>query len=128
MSNARIFNRHVLEQDISDGTVFYIYDSLEPLVLKRIADKIAEIAARSDKRIRIVTWGQATEYFTQQRHWLTPPIRLRADGDRYSLTLFQSKPGAEAELSPMAVQVLAEMGSGGNDDANVALDELLEDD
>lgn len=68
IANAIFFTGHAADFDLSDGTIFFLFNPFSNKTLSEIGEKLQEISM--DKRIKIVTWGgTSNEYFAAQK-WL----------------------------------------------------------
>ena len=58
------------KRDLSDGTVFIIFNSFDSKTLQAVALKLQQVARH--KQIRIISSGPSNYFFSTQRDWLRP--------------------------------------------------------
>lgn len=81
---------HVLNEDLRDGTTFFLFNPFRQIVLSRVARQLETIAVA--KPIRIISSGPSNKFFSQQGEWLQPPVVLYDGGNMgEDLLLFESK-------------------------------------
>ncbi|MEK7512453.1 MAG: methyltransferase domain-containing protein [Patescibacteria group bacterium] len=69
LDNVEFRQGNVLEQDYSDGSVFFLFNPFCLSTLEQVIEKLREIAR--NKRIRIVSYGPCNDFFYRQ-DWLKP--------------------------------------------------------
>lgn len=69
IENAQFVAQNALDAEISDGTIFFLFNPFIYSTLEKIGDKLEEVAG--EKKIRIVTWGSfAMHDFFKNKAWL----------------------------------------------------------
>lgn len=90
VKNIRFFAGDVLDCDLSDGSVFFIFNSFGEKTMKEVNCRLQKIAEA--KKIRVASRGPSNHFFYDQ-DWLVPsrpvPISPRKD-IRYEVRVFES--------------------------------------
>lgn len=68
LRNVEFRSGNVRTQDLSDGTVFFLFNPFSRPTLEAVGEKLREVAA--GKKITIVSWGRSNGYFSAQDTWL----------------------------------------------------------
>lgn len=68
LRNVEFRSGNVREQDLSDGTVFFLFNPFSRPTLEAVGEKLREVAAA--RKITIVSWGRSNGYFSAQEAWL----------------------------------------------------------
>lgn len=61
-------------QDMSDGTVFHLYNSFDPQSLKEVMDNIRSVAKH--KKVTVVSGGPSSYYLSTLKTWLRPKVMM----------------------------------------------------
>lgn len=114
---------NVLSQDLSDGTVFFLFNPLGPETLAQVGERLKTIA--KGKRIRIVIWPDYADehffskYWHAQSDWLRVSDRLAVTDESahwqpHHVTIFESTihPGAPSAPDMASAFPQAARGSG----------------
>ena len=67
LENTEFITGNVLEQDLSDGDIFFMYNPFSDRTLQLLLEKLSAIA--ENKKIQIVYWAGRLEFLTRQ-NWL----------------------------------------------------------
>ncbi len=85
LDNVLFQEGNVLEQDYSDGTVFFLFNPFEMSTLERVNEQLQKIA--KTKKIRVVSVGPSTRFFKSQS-WIEPlPSKINHP---WNLSIFES--------------------------------------
>jgi len=68
LKNVSFINSHILDSDISDGTIFFLFNPFTWQTLEKVGKKFKQIA--SHKKIRIITWGGSSVAYLERQSWL----------------------------------------------------------
>jgi len=85
--NVSFIQNNVLDQDFSDGTIFFLFNPFFRETLEKVSSRLEEIAAK--KIIRIATWGGASNDYLREQDWLDEIISLNLP--KASMEVFESK-------------------------------------
>lgn len=85
VDNLEFIQGNVLEQDYSDGTVFFLFNPFAYQTLEAVNDTLRQLA--QTKKIRVVSLGPSTSFFDHQ-DWLKP---TELNEHPWGLTIYESK-------------------------------------
>lgn len=68
LKNLEVICSNVLNQDFSDGNIFFLFNPFKMETLVKVVNQLKEIA--NNRKITIASWGQSEDYFANQ-DWLT---------------------------------------------------------
>jgi len=86
LDNVEFRQGNVLEQNYTDGSVFFLFNPFTRETLERVGKQLEELA--KTKKIRVVSLGPSTGYFRSQ-DWLKP-VETESKEHPWSLTIFES--------------------------------------
>lgn len=69
LENAMIIPGNILDQDFSDGNIFFLFNPFSYRTLEAVGEHLKKIAQQ--KNIRIVTWGGTSNEYFGHANWLT---------------------------------------------------------
>jgi|GEM_PF-1015265 len=87
LENVEFIPGNVLDQDYSDGTVFFLFNPFSVETLEKVNEKIKEIAKK--KKIRLVSYGPSTSFFMDE-DWIREIQPEDDRGDSWGLKIFES--------------------------------------
>lgn len=85
VNNLEFIQGNVLEQDYSDGTVFFLFNPFSPQTLEEVNKKLRQLA--ETKKIRVVSLGPSTSFFNKQ-DWLKT---IEPKDQPWCLTIYESQ-------------------------------------
>lgn len=68
ISNAAFYTGNVLDFDLSDGDIFFLFNPFNSRTLSAVGEKLHEISLR--KTIKIATWGGASDEYFEKQTWI----------------------------------------------------------
>lgn len=83
--NLEFIQGNVLEQDYSDGTVFFLFNPFAHQTLEAVNEKLRQLA--QTKKIKVVSLGPSTSFFDHQ-DWLKP---TESNEHPWGLTIYESQ-------------------------------------
>lgn len=68
LRNVDFITGNVLDADIEDGNIFFLFNPFAPRTMEEIGKKLRKIATA--KQIKIATWGGASDDYFRHQDWL----------------------------------------------------------
>lgn len=68
LKNVSFINSHILDSNIDDETIFFLFNPFTWQTLEKVGEKFKQIASR--KKIRIITWGGPSVAYLERQTWL----------------------------------------------------------
>jgi len=84
IDNLEFIQGNVLEQDYSDGTVFFLFNPFSHQTLEEVNEKLRQLA--QTKKIKVVSLGPSTSFFDRE-DWLKP---MESNDRPWGLTIYES--------------------------------------
>ena len=76
--------------DLSDGTVFFMYNPFGPATMKRVLDNIGRCLERNRRMVRIVYYNPVFKELFHEYKWIRPMPGLRTVVGRQEIAFWQS--------------------------------------
>lgn len=87
LENVDFRQGNVLDQDFSDGSVFFLFNPFTTETLEQVGEKLETLS--KTKKIRVVSLGPSVSYFRSQVTWLQP-VESGAEERTWGLMIFES--------------------------------------
>ncbi len=85
IENLEFIQGNVLEQDYSEGNVFFLFNPFTNKTLEAVSEKLKQLA--QTKKIKVISLGPSTSFFDHQS-WLTP---IETNNHLWGLTIYESQ-------------------------------------
>jgi len=76
--------------DVSDGTIFFMYNPFGPATLERVLDNIERSLEQNGRMVRIVYYNPTFKEICQEHKWIRPMPGLRTVFGRQEIAFWQS--------------------------------------